>query len=329
MSAAVRIGLIGVGRHGSRYAHHLTQDPLGARLVALARRHRAEAERQAAQYGCKAYDDWRALVAAAEVDAVVAVVPPTLHPEIVAAAAAAKKPLLLEKPAAATVAAGCELLACAEKASLPVMVAQTLRYNGVVQELVRALPQIGSLHALRLGQHFEPSRPGWIDDPTIAGGGMLLHTGVHCFDLVRFVTGMEVERVSCAWSRVNVRYTDDNFAALLVLADGRTLATVGGSRATASRSGGIEIAGERGQLIADHVLNRAWLVQGSEATPLAVPLPVPTVREVLREFVQAVHRGQRMPIPLEEGLRAVAIVEACYWAAANGCMVAVPPILTR
>ncbi|GIW46017.1 MAG: dehydrogenase [Candidatus Binatia bacterium] len=311
----LRIGLIGTGRHGSRYAHHLTNDPLGGTLVAIARRDAAQAERQAAEYRCRAYTDFRELVAADDVEAVVAVVPPTLHRDIVAASAAAKKPLLLEKPAAPNLADGLAMLACARAAGIPVMVAQTLRYNGVVQRLLDVLPEIGTIHSLRLGQRFEPSRPGWIDDPAIAGGGMLLHTGVHCFDLARFLTGKEVARVSCERSQVNVRQTEDNFAAVLRFRDDRTLATVAGSRATLSRSGAIEIAGERGQLIGDHVLQYATLVRGTVAEPLDVPPPVPTVREVLRAFITAVQSGSPVPIPLEEGLRAVAIVEACYRAA--------------
>lgn len=326
MSPQLGIGLIGTGRHGARYAHHLTRDIASARLVAIARRTRSEAELQAREFNCRFYTDFRELIAAQDVDAVVAVVPPTLHKEILETAATERKPLLLEKPAAPRVAEGLEMLAAARRAGIPVMVAQTLRYNGVVRRLVEVLPEIGILHGVRLGQRFEPSRPGWIDDPQIAGGGMVLHTGVHCFDLVRHLTKAEVERVACECSQVNVRRTEDNFAAVLRLRDHRTLVTVAGSRATASRSGGIEIAGERGQLIADHVLNWATLVRGTTIEQLEVPPPVPTVREVLNDFVSCLQRNAPMPIPLEEGLRAVAIAEACYTAAAENRSVPVPEI---
>ncbi len=294
--------------------------------MAIARRTRSEAERQAREYNCRFYTDFRELVAAPDVDAVVAVVPPTLHKQIVETAALERKPLLLEKPAAPRVADGLAMLSVARQAGIPVMVAQTLRYNGVVRRLLAALPEIGVVHGLRLGQRFEPSRPGWIDDPEIAGGGMLLHTGVHCFDLVRYLTNTEVERVACEWSQVHVRRTEDNFAAVLFLRDRKTLATVAGSRATASRSGGIELAGERGQLIADHVLNWAMLVRGTTIEKLEVPPPVPTVREVLADFVSCLCRNAPMPVPLEEGLRAVAIAEACYTAAAEKRTTTVPKI---
>lgn len=326
MTSKLGIGLIGVGRHGVRYANHLIQDVASARLVAIARRNRVEAERQAEKYGCRAYADFRELIAAPDVDAVIAVVPPTLHKEIVHRAAKERKPLLLEKPVAPNLVDGREMLATVRAAGIPVMVAQTLRYNGVVRKLMELIPEIGELHSVRLGQRFEPSRPGWIDDPSVAGGGMLLHTGVHCFDLVRCLTKTEVERVTCEWSRVKVRSTEDNFAAVLRLCDNRTLATIAGSRATASRSGGIELAGERGQLIADHVLNWATLVRGTTMQSLDVPPPVPTVREVLLDFVACLHQSVPVSIPLEEGLRAVAVAEACYMAAREKRAVAVPDI---
>ena len=315
----IGIGLIGVGKHGLRYATHITRD-LSAelRLVAIARRDRAAARLQAAEFGCKMYDDYRELIAAPDVDAIIVVVPPTAHPPIMEAAAAARRPVLLEKPAAANVTDGQRILRAVRAAGIPVMVAQTVRYASVVGLLLQERETIGRLHALRLSQRFEPSRPGWIDDPAVAGGGMTLHTGVHVFDLARLLTGLEVDRVSCEMAKVGTARTEDNFAAVIRFGRGAVLASIAGSRATASRSGAIEMAGERGQLVADHVFNTASIVRGTVSTPLLVPPSVPTVLEVLRDFTRALRSGGPMPIPLEEGLRAVAIADACYASAGSG-----------
>ena len=201
------------------------------------------------------------------------------------------------------------------KGGIPIMVAQTLRYNSVVRALIEARVRIGRLHALRLSQCFEPSRPGWIDDPRTSGGGIILHTGVHSFDLVRVLSGLEAERVSCEMTAVGTARTEDSFTAAIRLRDNVALASVSGSRATASRSGGIELVGEQGQLIADHVRGTLQLLQGTAASALAVAPAVPTVQEVLQDFGRALRRGAQPPIPLDEGLRAVAITEACYEAA--------------
>src|SRR5262245_7076171 len=207
--AQIGIGLIGVGKHGLRYAHHLRDDVPGLRLLGIARRQPEVARGQAAEFGCRAYGDYRELITAPDVEAVVVVVPPSLHAEIVEAAAVARRAVLLEKPAAVGIAQGLRMLRAVRAAGIPLMVAQTLRYNSVVRAVMQAREQIGRLHALRISQRFEPSRPGWIDDPAISGGGITLHTGVHSFDLARVLSGLEADRVSCEMAAVGTARTED------------------------------------------------------------------------------------------------------------------------
>lgn len=314
----IGLGLIGVGRHGERYARHMVQDLPEVELVGLARRDRAEAERQAAAFGCRAFPDVEALLADPAVQGVAVVVPPIHHPDLVERAAAHRKPVLLEKPAAVSVADGRRMQAAVRAAGIPVMTAQTMRYNGVVRALLAEREGLGPIHAVRLGQRFEPSPLSWVDDPELAGGGILLHTGVHSFDLVRHLTGLEPRDVFCRTSRVGDVRLGNNFAALFTLADGAALASVSGCRATRSRSGAIEIAGERGQLVGDHVANTAFRVEGRAWTPLALPEDLPTVREILRDFVAVVEGSASPPITLEDGLQAAAMAEAAARSAATG-----------
>ncbi|HUI25775.1 MAG TPA: Gfo/Idh/MocA family oxidoreductase [Candidatus Kryptonia bacterium] len=320
------VGLIGVGKHGRRYACHIRDDVPELQLVGLARRDAAKAAALAAEFGCRAYTDYRELIAAPDVEAVIVVVPPTLHCDIVAAAAEHRRAILLEKPAAVNLAVGRELLACTQRTRVPVMVAQTLRYNAVVHTIRAALPTIGAIHSVRVSQRFEPSPLDWIDDPATSGGGMILHTGVHMFDLIRLLTGLEAARVSCETTRIVTRNTEDNFSATIAMEGGRVLASAVGSRATHSRCGGIEVAGERAQLAGDHVLRRAYRIEGTTMTPLAIPPSTQTIPEVLRDFAGALSTCGPMPISLEEGLRAVAIAEACYRASAAGKSVEVEAI---
>lgn len=306
------VGLIGTGKHGSRYARHIREDLGGEmRLVAISRRDEAAGRQQAVEYGCRYHRDYADLVADREVEAVIVVVPPTLHPEICEAIAAQRKPALFEKPAAASVAGARQMLAAVERAGNAVMVAQTLRYNSVVRALRRERETIGAVHAIRLSQRFEPSPLGWIDDPSISGGGMILHTGVHSFDLARLFGGSEARTASCDAEHVVTRTTEDNWVANLRLAS-EALVSIAGSRATKSRTGPIEIVGAEGLLQGDHVLGTAARVNGTTVTSLAVEPPASTVRDVLFDFAAAVRRGGPMPIPLIEGVRAVAMAEACY-----------------
>ena len=90
------------------------------------------------------------------------------------------------------------------------------------------------------------------------------------------------------------------------------VATVAGSRAMGGRVGLFDLAGARGHLLADHVHGFVHLVRGTERLALPVPLPVPTVRETLGAFVRALREGTSFPISIDDGLRAVAIVDAAY-----------------
>jgi predicted dehydrogenase len=320
----LRVGLIGAGKHGQRYLKHVRDDVPELTLRALCRKDAAAGREQADALGARFHDDWRTLVADPEVDAVIAVVPPVLHPDIAAAVASAGKALLVEKPLATTGADAVRVVRTL--AGVPALVAHTLRWNAVVDAMRERLPGLGTLRALVLNQRFEPSRLGWLDDPAIAGGGIVLHTGVHSFDLVRHLTGREVTRVWCRTSRAHTMRTEDNFLAQLELEGAPTLVAVGGSRSTAGRSGLIDAAGDAGQLVGDHALHTLYGVRGLERTPIALPAPTPTVREALRAFAALVLDGTPPRVRLEDGARAVQIAEACRRSAGeDGAGVAVDP----
>jgi len=289
----------------------------GATLVALCRRDRAEGEALAARHRCAFHARWEALVEDPRVDAVVTVVPPVLNAAIAEAACRAGKHLLIEKPLAASREAARRIARAVEESGVRAMVAQTLRFDATVAAVRAHIDAIGPLHAVTLVQRFEPVALAWLDRLAESGGGALLHTGVHSIDLLRVLTGAEVSSVSCVTTRVLTRETEDNFVLQATLSQEDLLGQIAGSRALGGRTGFIELAGSRGHIVADHVRQEAWLVRGAERTALAIPSPVPTVREALRAFVGALRDGTPMPISVEDGVRAMAIVDAGYRSAAR------------
>jgi predicted dehydrogenase len=312
------IGLIGLGKHGSRYARHIVEDLTDAALVAVCRRNRTEGKKLAAAYHCTFHDDYRDLVANPSVEAVVVAVPPMLHPAIVEAACRVGKPLLVEKPLATSLAAARHIASLVSASGVRAMVAHTLRFNSVVHTVRAHLPEVEPLHAIYLSQRFEPSPLDWLDRRRESGGGIVLHTGVHSFDLLRFLTGCEVTRVWCRTVQIITRETEDNFAMTCQLSNASLVATIAGSRAAGGRVGLFDLAGARGHLLADHVHGFVHLVRGAERLSLPVPSPVPTVRETLGAFVRALREGTSFPISIEDGLRTVAIVDAAYRSAERG-----------
>jgi len=314
----LRIGLIGAGKHGSRYAKHIVEDLPQAELAAVCRRNRQEGEKLAARYGCSFYTDYHSLIADAPIDAIVVVVPPALHGEIAAPACEAGKHILIEKPLAVSVAEARRIRDCIAASGVRCMVAHTLRFNTVVQALKANISHIAPLHTLYLSQRFEPSPLVWLDHKAESGGGIVLHTGVHSFDLLRFLSDSEVEQVWCQTTQVFTKETEDNFLMQCRMSDPMLKGAVAGSRSTQSRSGLMEISGEKGQLFGDHTHGFAYLIRGLDRIPLPVGPLEPTVREALRAFVEGLLHDRDFPITVEDGLRAVAVAEACYRSALSG-----------
>ena len=324
-SAPLPVGLIGLGKHGVRYLAHLRGDVPGLRVAALCRKDAASGAATAREVGAAFHGDYEELIADPAVAAVISVVPPTENERVVAAAARAGKPLLLEKPFSSSLAAGIRQRETIEASGLPCLVSQTLRFSKVVREVRSHLPSLGRLHQIVLGQSFEPTRLGWLDDPVLSGGGNILHTGIHMFDLLRHLSGGEVARVGCTMTRVTTTKTEDSFTASMEVDLGETpplLAAITGARTTPSRYGEIRVIGERGQIIADHVHGRVARIDDRRETLLAEITGDATVVTVLQEF-ERVARGETKPsVDASEGLAAVAIADACYRSAASGRFVA-------
>jgi predicted dehydrogenase len=314
----IGLGVIGSGKHGGRYLAHVADVP-GLRLTAIARRDRAAGEAQAARYGCRFHADADALIADPAVDAVALVVPPILNRRLAELVARAGKPLLIEKPLAPSVAECRAIAEATDRAGVPVMVAHTLRFNAVVQALRAALPTIGALHAVALTQRFEPSSLPWLDRREEAGGGIILHTGVHSFDLLRYVTGREARRVTASSARIATRDTEDNYTATIDMDDG-VRAVVAGSRATGGRCGFIELVGRAAQLTGDHVHGIAARLVGTTRTPIVIGTPVMTVQATLAEFAAALTERRMPAITIADGAKSVAIAEACYRAIGRGAV---------
>ncbi len=321
---AVRLGLIGAGKHGTRYLTHAQRDVPGLTLAALCRQDAQAGAAQAAQVGARFFASLEELIAAREVDAVAAVVPPVLHPRVVQACIGARKPLLLEKPLAIDAATACHLRDALAAAGLPCLLAHTLRWSAVVRRVRELLPGLGRLHQIVLGQSFEPSRLDWLDDPARSGGGNVLHTGVHGFDLVRHLSGGEVGAVFCRTERILTRGTEDLFSALLEVeigADAPLHAVVSAARTTRSRYGEIRLIGEGGQIAADHVLGRVERLEDRRVVQVESLADAPTVAAVLSDFVALVVDGRPSPVTAADGAAAVAIAEACYRSARTGARV--------
>jgi predicted dehydrogenase len=319
--STIRFGLIGLGIHGQRYARHIMQDINGAELYAVCRQDPAQGEAFARAHNVRYYREYLDLLSDPQVDAVVVVTPPVLHERICTTAVLAGKPVLVEKPLAHNTREGINIVEAVARSGTVLMVSQTLRFNSVVRTLEHHLDELGPIHTISINQRLEPSEREWSDNFAAAGGGVILHTGVHIFDLVRFFSGDEVRRVYCETDRILYEELEDSFVATLRLRKSKIHCVVDAARYTEGRSGRIELVGERGQLVGDHVHGYGLLIRGRQPVPLDVPAAVNTVEESLKAFMQTLLHDEEPPISAVDGLLTLEIAEACYHSASSGSSV--------
>ena len=312
---SLRVGVIGAGKHGSRYARHIQCDIDGLTLTAISRRSE-EGRLSAAQWGCRWFPRWQELIDSPEVDCIVAALPPMLNLDVARACAHAGKPLLLEKPMAVSVDAAlaiCDLFA-AQK--IPLTIGQTLRYNTIIKALRQQLSSIGSLYSLTANQRLEPAILAWLDRPEQAGAGVSYHSAVHVFDALHFITGKQILRVMARSRCLHSTRLEDHLVVLVEL-EGGILGTVDCSKIGPARSGRFELIGSQGQLHGDQVLHLLESVQGAHRTSLDCPVAVSTLVPLLSDWCRFLRGEGDNPIPAEAGLAAVKVAAACLRSAAK------------
>lgn len=198
---SIGIGIIGYAGAASRlHLPVLTRLP-GIRVTAIAGTTEVTLHAMADRYAIPGrYLDYRALLRDPSVDAVAVCVPPALHNAIGLAALDAKKHLFMEKPLALSLGQCAQLVQAAGSAQVTTMVGFHLRWHRLVQEAQKRIAsgRLGRVELLRTvftsGILRRANVPAWRQRRE-AGGGVLIESGVHYYDLWCFLTGSHVEEV--------------------------------------------------------------------------------------------------------------------------------------
>jgi predicted dehydrogenase len=307
----IGLGLIGAGRHGIRYVRHLIQDIPDARLRAVCRQHPEQGLDVPGSEDVRMYGRPEELIADPLVDAIILVVPPVLHKELCLAAVAARKPVLIEKPLATSYRDACVMVDAAARAEVPLMTAHTLRFDATIQSLLASRSRVGRPRHLVMTSHIETKGQSADHADGYGRRGALLEFGVHLLDLVRVLTGEEIEIVQCVLNQMPPAHPE-TFATVHLRTMSGMPCSIEVARVAAGRVGRAEWIGSDGRLIADWTNRSIQLTDSaSRSEEWSVPQS-PTVLTTLREFIHALQEQASMPITGEDGCRAVEIAEACY-----------------
>jgi len=304
----MKVGIIGTGRHGSRYAKHVINDCPDLQLSAIARRS-DKGQEQAQDWNVTCYQDFQELILSDQVEAVIAAVPPVLNLDIARLCCRAEKPLLIEKPLATNSVDGEKIVTMMKEAAVPLTVGQTLRYNPVIKKLRQELPKQGKLFTVYANQRLEPSDLQWLENPVEAGGGITFHIAVHVFDALHFITGLKVLRVS-AMCRICKTKNLEDMALIHVEMENGVAGIVDVSKLSSSRSGRYEFICDQAQLHGDQIHGYVDSIASARENRIGSFDPEPTIPHLLADWRLFLAGEGDNPVSGEDGLYAIRVSEA-------------------
>lgn len=184
-SAALCIGVIGVGVMGSNHARVLA-GLAGVQLVGVADPDRAQRDFVTHHLGCPAVADLDGLLKLG-VEAVTIAAPTHLHHQIALECIARGVHVLVEKPVASSVEEGRDIIAAARRAGVTLMVGHVERFNPAVQAIKDAIrgEDILSIAITRVGPF----------PPRMSNVGVVIDLAVHDIDLIRWFTDSDIVEV--------------------------------------------------------------------------------------------------------------------------------------
>lgn len=315
MNTSIPVGLIGLGRHGSRYLRHLTEEETGGQLVAISRQHKEEGRRQAALHRVQFFPDYRDLIANPTIQTVLVVTPPVLNTQIALEAIAHRKAVLLEKPLALNAVEGRRIVEAATQADVPLMTGHTLRYEPVLRKIQEIGLRLGPWQSFSGTMHLE-ERPETHKNQG-PGIGVLLEFGIHLLDWIRVMMPKEPLTVSANMIRSSPEAPETQADITCITSSGLSC-RLDIAREKTKRVTQIEAVGARGRVRGDWTSGLVQMFDREKLISEETVPPTPTIVLMLKDFFQSLKSGQPMPITGEDGLRAVELAEACSQAAQTG-----------
>jgi myo-inositol 2-dehydrogenase/D-chiro-inositol 1-dehydrogenase len=328
--ARLRCAVIGSGFAGTTFAEAIRYVP-EARLVAIAGGH--QAPEVAERHGVRAVatEDVDRLIESDDVDAVLIASPNPVHAPQAIRAARAGKHILVEKPMGMDVAECHAMIDAADAAGVTLMPGHMHRYRRT-ETAVKLMLQRGTIGAVDMATITltEPDETTWLNTP--ANGGYLLGSGIHAIDLLRFWLG-DIQEVTALTGRYRGAGVENGSQLLMRFSSG-TQAVMQNSvipRLSRPRAGSgvarfsAELTGETGVISVDMYGEVRLSTDTDWQFQTAMPvwdghyslLRIEAFANMAREFVRASLEHRRPFITAEDGMTAVAVVQAAHQAAAE------------
>lgn len=342
----LRVGFIGCGEIAQSHARAVAEAE-NARLTYAMDVNPEAADEMGSRYGCPATADLEELLASEEVDAVYVCAPHHLHAPLTIQALEAGKHVMVEKPIATRLEDAERMIREAARRDLRLSVCFVSRFAGH-SELARAAIEAGEIGRviyveindmhLKAPSYWQRGVSGkarptdWRAHKDRAGGGVLIMNSVHPIDLVRYLTGLEVERVYAEYDTfVHPVEVEDTIAVVLRYSNGALGVIQSATSAAAGREGRVpvRIFGTKGQIAlgapwAEKPAASIFNVERGEWEHRSAPAGKAARTRYVEHFARACFGEEPLRATGEDGYRALEIILAAYQAGASQQVVRLP-----
>jgi predicted dehydrogenase len=323
MPDKVRWGILGVARIATVKVIPAMQRGAYSDIVAIASRDLEKARGAAGDLGIpKAYGSYEELLADPQIEAIYNPLPNHLHVPWSIRAAEAGKHVLCEKPVSMTVAECRALIEARDRTGVKIGEAFMVRTHPQwlrARELVRS-GEIGDLRAVMTAFSYNNRDPKNIRNVEEWGGGALMDIGCYPIHLSRFLFEDEPTRALGLIERDPEMRIDRLTSAVLDFPSGQAVFTCSTQMVPYQR---VQILGTRGRIEVEIPVNappnrpcRIFVDNGADVfgsgarTEQFEVCDQYTIQGDL--FSKAVREGGEPPVPLEDSIRNMAVIEAVF-----------------
>jgi predicted dehydrogenase len=329
MANKVRWGVLSTAAIGLKKVLPAMQKGEWSAITAIASRDFTKAQESARALGIpKAYGSYEELLADPEIEAIYNPLPNQLHVPWSIKAAEAGKHVLCEKPISLTVAEAKSLLAVEQKTGVRIGEAFMVRTHPQWQrtrELIAA-GRIGQLRSISGFFSYFNNDPKNIRNIADYGGGGLMDIGCYPIHTSRFIFGEEPVRVCGVLEEDPAFHTDRLSSAILEFPSGQAVFTCSTQLIPYQR---MQILGTKGRIEIEVPFNapidrpcRILVDDGRDLFGGGITVetfPVCDQYTIQGDaFSKAIREGTAVPVPLSDGVKNMAVIEAVFRAAKSG-----------
>jgi predicted dehydrogenase len=329
MSKKLSWGILSTANIGLKKVIPAMQRGEHTAVVAIASRDLARAQRAAAALNIpKVYGSYEELLADPEIDAIYNPLPNHLHVSWTTKAAEAGKHVLCEKPIAMNAAEARGLLAVRERTGMTIGEAfmirsypQWLRLRELLEE-----GRVGELRAVAGYFSYFNIDPANIRNLAGIGGGALMDIGCYLVHASRYAFRQEPARVVAAIDRDPQMRTDRLTSGLIEFASGHAIFTCSTQLIPYQR---VHFLGTRGRIEIEipfnappdrptrMLIDSTGDLSGSGITVETFPVADQYTMQA-ESFAKAVWEGSEPPVPLEDSIANMAVIDAIFRSASSG-----------